>query len=565
MNIRPDHLTLGKLLENRLFRIPHYQRAYSWQRKQREDMFEDISKLKGNSQSSHFMATVVGLHRDGDTKEIGVDLFDVIDVVDGQQRLTTLVLLLKAIERKLNCSPPDSDEKQHGKDLQNLLVKGDDVSLILLQTNHDQSRYFTNFLRFGERPSIKEAREEVRTLADRELLSAVHECERFVDRWNNTTELLRIIKNQLTFIFHQIADEASVYTVFEVLNNRGLHVSWLDRLKSMLMSVAFEDNQGNADEHIAELHRIWGEIYGTIGLRQGLDIEALRFGATLKSPSQISKPFNEERAVESLIRAVSTSTFEAIKVSNWLLAVINAVNQVLGEMSHTRETMTKIAHARLLATAIILRKFPADEEKKLLQQWEKTSFRLFGLCRKDARTGSGDYVRLAWNTLKAELDADDISERLESLSEGTDHDIDSALRSIENSDCYSGWTDPLRYLLCRYEEYLAKEQGQNFSNEQWNRIWEESAAQSIEHILPQSRRWREGIFVDRLGNLLLLPPGLNSQLGNQDPDEKANDYVQTGLFCAAEVAQTIREEGWGAPQIEEREQKLLTWIRETWG
>ena len=564
MNIRPDHLTLGKLLENRLFRIPHYQRAYSWQRKQREDMFKDICKLKGNPQSSHFMATVVGLHRDGDTREIGVDLFDVIDVADGQQRLTTLVLLLKAIERKLNCSPPDSDEKQHGKDLQNLLVKGDDVSLILLRTNHDQSRYFTNFLRFGERPSIKEARQEVRTLADRELLSAVHECERFVGKWDNPTELLRIIKNQLTFIFHQIADEASVYTVFEVLNNRGLHVSWLDRLKSMLMSVAFEDNQGNADEHIAELHRIWGEIYGTIGLRQGLDIEALRFGATLKSPSQISNPFNEARAVESLISAVSTSTFEAIKVSNWLLAVINAVNRVLGEMSHTRETITKIAHARLLAVAIILRKFPADQEKELLAQWEKASFRIFGLCRKDARTGRGPYVRLAWNTLNAELDADDISERLESISEGTDHDIDSALQSIENSDCYSGWTDKLRYLLFRYEEHLATQQGQRFRNEQWARIWEQSAAKSIEHILPQSA-YPEDVFVHRLGNLLLLPRRLNSHLRDSEPEAKADFYTQTGLFCAAEVAQTIREEGWGVPQIEERERKILAWIRETWG
>ena len=564
MSIQPAYLTLGKLLENRLFRIPHYQRAYSWQRKQREDMFEDISKLKGNPKSSHFMATVVGLHRYGDTQEIGVDLFDVINVVDGQQRLTTLVLLLKAIERKLDCSPPSSDEKQHGRDLQNLLVKGDDASLILLQTNHDQSRYFVNYLRFGQRPSVKETREEVPTLADRELLSAIHECERFVDKWNNPTELLRILKHKLTFIFHQIDDEAAVYTVFEVLNNRGLQVSSLDKLKSMLMSVAFEDNQGNADEHIAELCGIWGKIYGTIGLRQGLDIEALKFGATLKSPVEISKTFSEQRAVEILISAAGTSTRGTMNVSDWLLDVIKAVNRIQGEMSHTRETVTKIAHARLLATAIILRKFSADEEKELLAQWEKASFRIFGLCRKDARTGRGDYVRLAWNTLRTELDADDISKKIESISEGTDHDIDSALWCLEINDCYPGWTDELRYLLCRYEEYLAKERGQTFSNEQWNRIWAVSAAKSIEHILPQSTD-PGGILVHRLGNLLLLPPGLNSQLGNQEPEEKADAYIHTGLFCADEVAQTIREEGWDAAQIEAREQKLLAWIRETWG
>lgn len=557
MNIRPDYLTLDELLAKRLFRIPHYQRAYSWQRKQRDDMFDDIKALKGKPDDHfHFMATVVGLRRK--TERIATDRYHVIEVVDGQQRLTTLVLLLKAIEKKLDCSVPA--EERLGRELQDLLIKADELSLVLLQTNHDRSDYFVNFIRTGEYCPVKKAQ----TLADRELLRAIHECESFVDGWDDRIELWGIVKNQLTFIFHEIEDEAAVYTVFEVLNNRGLQVSSLDKLKSMLMSVAFEDNQGNAEEHIAELHRIWGEIYGTIGLRQGLDIEALKFGATLKSPSQISEPFSEERAVESLISAAGTSTLKSIEVSNWLLDVTKAVNRVLGEMSHTRETVTKIAHARLLASAIILRKFPAGEEKELLDQWEKASFRIFGLCRKDARTGRGNYVRLAWNTLREELDAGDISERIERISKWTDHDIDSALSWIENTDCYSGWTDELRYLLCRYEEYLAEQQGQRFHNEQWNRIWEASAAQSIEHILPQSRSWEERVNVDRLGNLLLLPPGLNSQLSNQDPEEKADAYIQTGLFCAAEVAQTIREEGWDALKIVEREQKLLAWIEETW-
>ena len=255
MNIQPHYLTLDELLARRLFRIPHYQRAYSWQRKQRDDMFGDIRDLKGNPANHfHFMATVVGLRRR--TETIATDRYHVIEVVDGQQRLTTLILLLKAIEKKLDCSVPA--EERRGRELQDLLIKEDELSLVLLQTNHDRSDYFVNFIRTGEYRPVEEAQ----TLADRELLSAIHECERFVDKWDDRIELLSIVKNQLTFIFHEIDDEAAVYTVFEVLNNRGLQVSSLDKLKSMLMSVAFEDNQGNADEHIAELHRIWGEIVG---------------------------------------------------------------------------------------------------------------------------------------------------------------------------------------------------------------------------------------------------------------------------------------------------------------
>ena len=563
LNIQPNYFPLDDLLSRRLFRIPHYQRAYSWQHKQRHDMFEDIKQLKDKSEDSfHFMATVVGLRRD--TRSISSNRYNIIEIVDGQQRLTTLVLLLKAIEKKLDCSVPA--EERLARDLRELLVKPDDASLILLQTNHDRSQYFANFLRSGDYPPVQEAQ----TLSDRELLSAIHECESFVDSWGDQRiELAGIIKNQLMFIFHEIDDEAAVYTVFEVLNNRGLYVSWLDRLKSMLMSVAFENDESNRDEHIKELHDIWGKIYEAIGLRQGLSTEALRFGATLKSPSQISKPLGEEQAVGTL-RNQCESTAKAIKVSNWLLKVTKAIDKFLEHAGNSREAVRRISQARLLAVAIILRNFSSDQEQKLLNQWERTTFRIFGLCGKDARTRVGHYVRLGWDILKdTELNADDVLNRIKNISEGKDYSIESILNQLKNSNCYEEWEDELRYLLFRYEEYLADQSGQTFSNEQWNRIWQTSAARSIEHILPQSKGSqiegdKEGIFVHRLGNLLLLPPNLNSQLRDRDPEEKAEAYIDTGLLIAKEVGQTIRQSGWGAEQVQEREKRLLEWIRSEW-
>ena len=64
---------------------------------------------------------------------------------------------------------------------------------------------------------------------------------------------------------------------------------------------------------------------------------------------------------------------------------------------------------------------------------------------------------------------------------------------------------------------------------------------------------------------MLLPPGINSKLGNREPEAKVNCYRDTGLLTAAEVALTIEESGWGIGEIEEREQRLIKWIRETWG
>lgn len=557
---RPDYFTLDELLSRRLFRIPHYQRAYSWQRKQRNDMFSDIKNLEGAPDNFHFMATVVGLRRE--SKLIGSDRYSVIEIVDGQQRLTTLVLLLKAIEQKLKCS--HSDDAQ---DLQRILVKGNDLDLILLQTNHDSSHYYADYLRLGEAPAVSDAQ----TLADRELLNAISDCKSFVDEWNTPMELLTVVKNQLHFIFYQIEDEAAVYTVFEALNDRGLDVSWLDKLKSRLMGVAFVVNSGNSEEHIHELHRIWSDIYQTVGLQQGLSAEALRFGSTLTSLSSLSKPLSEEGAVRSFTDRVGTSTPETIKISRWLLKVTQAVDKFLEDMQGSREAVTEIVHARLLAVAILLSDFPSDKKTELLDEWEKTTFRIFGLFDKDARTGVGNYVRLAREIQRnSELSADDILEKIKDL--GASYNIDALLNQPEDVNWYEGRETELRYLLFRYEEHLAEQQGQKFDNEQWSRIWEDSPSRTIEHIFPQSKgsqvplkAGEVGVYVHRLGNLLLLPPGLNSKLGDKDPKVKASCYRQTGFFSAREVAQTIEERGWGTDQIKEREQQLITWIREKWG
>ena len=95
------------------------------------------------------------------------------------------------------------------------------------------------------------------------------ECKSFVQKWENPIELLSLLKNQLWFILHETDDVETVYTVFEVLNNRGLEVSWLAKLKSRLMEVASDSRQVNRIEHIEELHRIWGAFYATVGLRDG--------------------------------------------------------------------------------------------------------------------------------------------------------------------------------------------------------------------------------------------------------------------------------------------------------
>lgn len=234
MKMDPQNLTLSQLLHGRLFRIPAYQRPYSWQQKQRNELFGDLVTLHQKKQDFHFMATVVGVNRG--RKILGTDEYQMVDIVDGQQRLTTLILLLKAIELALPVNHPERGR------LESQLVKSDDSTLALLQTNHDYSGYFIDYMRHGKRSTVK----EFASAADKNIVEGITHAEAFVASWESDTgqpltTLLASVKNKLCFIFHALDDERMVYTVFEILNTRGLPVSWLDRCKAVLMGIAFDE------------------------------------------------------------------------------------------------------------------------------------------------------------------------------------------------------------------------------------------------------------------------------------------------------------------------------------
>ena len=555
LTIHPQYLTLSKLLDGRLFRIPEYQRAYSWTSRERQDLFGDIEKVCAKGQDAgHFMAAVVCLRREKQT--LGTDEFHVLEVVDGQQRLTTLIILLNAIKRPLNRK--DKAEAKLKRELTELLVKVEGDELLLLQTNHDSSHHFATFLRAGTSPASASAT----TLADREILRAIEDCQAFILKWTDGGEslssLAALLKNRLFFLLHEIEDEQMVYTVFEVLNSRGLDVSWLDRLKSILMGAAFELKNVNLDGLVKELHTVWRSIYSVIGLHQGQSTEVLRFAATLHVTETPNRPLGERDAVEELRRA--TGTAKKIRdVAAWLLRVTKALDTVTG--STRLNAVTRVSQARLLATAIHLREdITPKQRKQLLSRWEKVSFRIYGLLRKDARTGVGNYVRLAWQVANKKLSVNAIDKALVEI--GEEFPIKEAVDLLRNADCYDGWEAELRYFMFRYEEHLTRKQKMNFRNEQWEKIWMVSPSESIEHIWAKSKAPDK--YRHRLGNLVLLPPKLNSTLQDKPAKNKAAHYRKTGLLIAGEVADVIDAYRWKSSSIEERKERLIEWAAKEW-
>ena len=556
ITIQPQYLPLTKLLDCRLFTIPEYQRAYSWTSEQREDLFSDIKKTfeKGADQG-HFMAAIVALRRKKQT--LGTDEFDVMEVVDGQQRLTTLIILLNAVQIALADGKVKSESKLLAE-LSELLVKVEGDELLLLQTNHDSSQYFANYLRKKVAPPSETAK----SLADRELLTAIEECTEFVESWTDAgrtlPSLISLLKNRLFFLLHEIDDEKMVYTVFEVLNSRGLAVSSIDRLKSILMGAAFELKDVNRENIIKELHTTWRDIYSLIGLRQNMSTETLRFAATLKAAEMPHRSRSEECSVDDL-RDLALSARGIHEVASWLLQVAKACDAVTA--NPRINAVTRMRQARLLAAAIHLRTdFTSAERTKLLTRWEKVTFRIYGMLQYDARTGVKDYVRLAWQVINQKLKFGEIDSALEQI--GKEYPIAEAVNELRNNNCYEGWEQELRYVMYRYEEYFAKVKKMNFKNEQWEKIWLVSASDSIEHILPQSVASLK--YRHRLGNLLVLPPKLNSKLQDDDPDEKADSYQKTGLLIAGAVADEIDENGWKLKSIEQRENEILEWMAVEW-
>jgi hypothetical protein len=552
--IQPHYVTFGELLTNRLFRIPEYQRAYSWESRQRADLFADIeATMAFDEDRQHFMATIVGLRRNN--LLIGTDRHRVIEVIDGQQRLTTLIILLKSLQLRLNADLVD--EQKAADDLGYTLVKPSDGTLLLLQTNHDTTHIFRNYMTTG----AKTAGSSVKTISDRHLASAITECERFVGKWveryGSALSLLAVVKNRLSLIIHETDDERAVYSVFEVLNSRGLEVQWLDRLKSSLMGAAFELPGENNAELIDELRVAWADIYSCIGLRQGMNSEALRFAATLIVKPRPNKPLGERDSVE-VIRGSATTAQGMRRSASWLLAVTQACDWVRSQ--ERLNAVTDIFHARVLLAALYLRDdLDYAEKADLFQVWEKVTFRVFVLHNKDSRTGVGNYMRLAWSIINETPISADIRQRL--LEIGADYPLDEGVEALRKTDCYTEWQNVLLYIFFRREERLSQQKKQKFSNEQWERIWLSSASDSIEHIWPQSKA--PASQMHRLGNLFVLPPKLNSRLGALDPKDKKDEYVQTGLLIAQEVAQKI-DGTWKGSDIDAREDELIGWMKAEW-
>lgn len=263
-------------------------------------------------------------------------------------------------------------------------------------------------------------------------------------------------------------------------------------------------------------------------------------------------------ASTELLRAAGTKLKTIAGAASWMKAVVNKVLAL--HHDERRAAVTRIVHARFLACAIMLREFDMETERHLMGVWERVTFRIFTLAGRDARSKIGDYVQLGYDVRAKQLDAIAIAEALVEIGKG--YSIEEVITEHTWKDWYEGRSEAVRYLLHRYEEHLAREASMAINESQWVKVWAADPARSIEHIAPQSSGER---YVHHLGNLTMLPPGVNSSLKDKPPHEKAAKYVECGLQATMQVGREIQDGlKWGEQAVLDRMVRIEAFARKEW-
>jgi uncharacterized protein with ParB-like and HNH nuclease domain len=210
-------LSLKKVFENRYFVIPDYQRGYSWEEDhQVKDLIKDIEHLFGKNYT-HFTGTIVAAK----SKESQ----NTFEIVDGQQRLTTLVILLKQLY--------DLDPLSN-KDLFDLYIqRGDHGNERLVLTSNEETRLcFQSEIVFNTHYNTEIKSHECMVAAKTALKNWV---KKNIER---TAEIRAIVTERLGFIFFSPINDKEIGIMFEVINNRGKALSELEKIKNYFIYYA---------------------------------------------------------------------------------------------------------------------------------------------------------------------------------------------------------------------------------------------------------------------------------------------------------------------------------------
>src|SRR3989344_5876367 len=222
MKITPTSLTITQLLssEAEQFVVPAYQRRYSWHSKHIAELFDDINLLE--SVDRHLLGSIVCL-----TSSHGVGINE-LELVDGQQRMTTIMLFLNAMEEKYKLLGKSREAEKLGDYLYCQDVKGKQkYKLALGDLDSKDYHLIMDNKNLGEviNKRLLEGHKLIYSLINKLTLE---ELDVFKYKFINQAMVIRL----------DVAESKDAFKLFETINNRGLSLSPADIIKNFLLGNA---------------------------------------------------------------------------------------------------------------------------------------------------------------------------------------------------------------------------------------------------------------------------------------------------------------------------------------
>lgn len=546
------------------YHIPKYQREYTWGKWNWERLLEDIDE----NDPGYFMGSLICV-KDSDPTGPGDQI--IYEVVDGQQRLTTLSLLMMAIYERLSelqdsCVFEDQEDEQDFQNalssLRNKLVKKlregefrkdqpggwiEQSKMCFLRVQPStQNRNLEDYLYLLGKIGLIKSREKPRNLGNR---SITRSWRFFLDEIPDDVKgLLALVSkiNQLNFVYISVTSQADAFTLFETLNNRGVPLSAIDIIKNKMLAEMEKQHQIDIDASYEQ----WQEIVSAVPDATGQE-RFLRHFYNAFRWDQTVRVDGIPRAIKSKIIAIYESLIK--KHAQSIFDRLRDMAVLYGTLMLPEESTLANQVKRQLVDLARVNAAPAYQVLLYLFSLPKTSFaqpdfhsRAIDLLQKyyvrrnvtdfpgtrDLDQGHMDLVQACQERLNSgnKLTFEFFRDKLLIPGRFASKDVfDKALRG----GMYSSNVLMTRYLLVKLDE---THHSREYSPDLWARDDGDKYIWTVEHILPQTDSipdaWVKMIAdgdckeaariheqqVDRLGNLTLS--AYNSKLSTAAFEKK---------------------------------------------
>jgi len=557
--------TIKKLFydEGIQFAIPPYQRAYSWEvdrdRKQVEQFIIDIKEQ--NPRKKYFLGHF--LFEKDEYKE------NKYWVIDGQQRLTTVIIFFSCLIRELERRQQElgkifdfnGEELEIWRISENYIMFGKKYKF---ETVPYDNPFFESVIYINNDKSTADTSSARRILAAKKVITKVIEAA-------NTEEILnwRKILDDAVITTFEISDKVQATQIFAFQNDRGKDLTTLEKLKAYLMHKMYSVCDEEDPEHIIKnIESVFSDIYKQserikFDEDQVLNFHNIAFLSGWENPlnnvkEELKKAENKEQWIKDFVINLK-ETFINVEIIEKQSEINCAVADILMLDTHnSMPFLLKLFHYHKENNNLI---------EKVSRLVEHILFKLeFKIA--DYRTNSLPYIAKKYNGNEITLEEELIYYEEQGFQDWWD--FNGYCKNFFTSSYH--FYENIKYVLWKYENYLREQHRRRPMTpvEFKNKLWAKRLENSTDHITPRDPNFTtysedfKKDWLNNIGNLVLMVWGDNSSKKNFNPVDKM-DLFDSDYSSHKEIRDILFSKSkWGAEEINERREKIVKFVLENW-